>query len=40
MKQKIVNFGEGGMTKVEEDIFDSSRLDLGYGKENNEVFHS
>ena len=39
MKKKIVNFGVEGTKEVEENIFDSSKLDLGDGKENKEVLH-
>ena len=39
MKEKIVNFGVGGMEEVEEEISNSFRLDLGEGKGNKEVSH-
>ncbi len=39
MKEKVVNFEVGGMEEVEEEILDSSRLDLSKGKENKEVLH-
>lgn len=39
IKEKAVNFWEGGMEGMEEEVSDSTRSDSGDGKESKEVIH-